>query len=272
MTVEAALIMPLFIILVLQLLSLMEMLYWDICLEAGLHEVGREMASYSYAADFLHKNYSGQEAESENKEDKEEAEFIVNRVQELLLAEGYAKNRLVEKLGKDNLERSVIDGGASGLNFWRSEINEEGELELILTYRVTPWFDMGKITSKQFVKRCRIHCFLGYKGSQNGGTDGNICYVTKESEVYHIRRNCTHLSLTIRGIDSAQLEGRRNEYGECYNPCEYCMKKKELPEYIYIAEEGRKYHSTLACSGLKRTVYVIQLSQTAGMRRCSRCG
>ena len=41
---------------------------------------------------------------------------------------------------------------------------------------------------------------------------------------------------------------------------------------IYITSQGNRYHTQLNCSGLKRTIYTVPLSQTGGRGRCSKCG
>ena len=41
---------------------------------------------------------------------------------------------------------------------------------------------------------------------------------------------------------------------------------------LYVTEEGECYHYKIDCSGLKRTVYMINKSQIEGKGPCSRCG
>ena len=53
------------------------------------------------------------------------------------------------------------------------------------------------------------------------------------------------------------------------------MMKKDFESILQIIccrMYGTCYHSDLACSGLKRTIYLILLEETGGKRACGKCG
>lgn len=276
MTVEAALVLPVFLFLMLNLLSIMEMLYLDIRIDAALSEVGREMATYAYVADVLtaerEKEGEKEYVWSEDEEYPEEGNKLIRKAQSVLLAQGYARERMIGMIGRDYLDASMIVGGSNGLVLFRSDVMEEDEtIDLIVTYRLRPWFDLYEVWEKPFMKRCYIKGFTGYI-PRDGISGEEVCYITADSEVYHITRECTHLKLSISSVDFDILEECRNLDGSKYKPCEKCIGKGIEYERVYIALQGDRYHSTLACSGLKRTVYVIPLSEVGERRPCLRCG
>ena len=95
-------------------------------------------------------------------------------------------------------------------------------------------------------------------------------YVTETGLVYHKDYHCSHLDLSIRMTHLELVEGLRNENGGKYYPREHCVKGNG--GNIYITNSGDRYHSSLSCSGLKRTIYAIPISEAAGKGACSRCG
>ena len=97
-----------------------------------------------------------------------------------------------------------------------------------------------------------------------------VASVTETGLVYHKDYHCSHLDLSIRMTHLELVEGLRNENGGKYYPCEHCVKGNG--GNIYITNSGDRYHSSLSCSGLKRTIYAIPISEAAGKGACSRCG
>lgn len=71
-------------------------------------------------------------------------------------------------------------------------------------------------------------------------------------------------------VSDTEVKALRNSSGGKYYPCEHCGGG--AAGGVYITDNGDRYHSTLACSGLKRTVYAVPVSEAAGKGVCSRCG
>lgn len=94
-------------------------------------------------------------------------------------------------------------------------------------------------------------------------------YITPEGSVYHLTVDCTHLQLSIHMVSLKNAKTMRNQYGESYKKCELC---KEVPgTFVYITEEGNRYHSRRGCSGLKRTVRLVPLKSVLERSCCLRC-
>ena len=96
-------------------------------------------------------------------------------------------------------------------------------------------------------------------------------YLTEHASVYHTSSSCSHLDLSIHPADSNQLAFLRNEYGAKYKPCEKCAAYGTASGTVYITDDGDRYHTSLSCSGLKRTVRMVGISEADGLQECSRC-
>ena len=102
-----------------------------------------------------------------------------------------------------------------------------------------------------------------------GGSSGIDC--SRETGlVYHKDYHCTHLDLSIRMASGEEVSSLRNESGGKYYACEHCGGGSGGA--VYITSYGDRYHSSLSCSGLKRTVYAVPLSEAVGKGACSKCG
>ena len=97
----------------------------------------------------------------------------------------------------------------------------------------------------------------------DGDNNDSYVYVTDNRDVYHSTRMCTYLNLSIRADDVAGAEAGG------YSICEICGYGDE--KIVYVTDYGRRYHRDIKCSGLKRTVYRVKLSEVDGLGGCVRC-
>lgn len=255
MTVETALVLPLFCFFIIHMGSAIEMIRLHGNLEVALWDVGRQVGIYGGLPD------TGKGGDSEEEDSG-------NRLGTVALSYTYVKNRIVHQLGEEYLEQSPLDQGIDGLQFLESSTRGDN-YEIIVTYRVSPLAEMLEFRKFRMGNRYYGHLWNGYEipGTEDAG---EYVYVTEDSAVYHISRECTHLRLSVRPVEIAEVP-------KGYRPCEKCMGGKVngiVPggSIYYICTEGESYHSRRDCPGLKRTVYCIAKEEAEGYRKCSRCG
>ena len=124
--------------------------------------------------------------------------------------------------------------------------------------------------------RARVRAWTGSSGRKDDGEGltgkgERLVFVTEHGSVYHTTSRCSHLALAVRQVESTSVKDMRNSGGGRYYPCEKCVGSGETYPYLYVTEQGDRYHNSLECSGLKRTVRLEELSSLAGMGCCSRC-
>lgn len=266
MTVEAAVVLPLFLFFFLALGTAIEMIRLQNNMDFALCDVGRRLSVYGYALD-----ETGQSQEVKGNVESEEAEWF-SELKDLAFSYTYVKNELVDYLGKEYLETSCIVDGVNGIHFPESEIfGEENCFEIIATYRVAPFGELMGVRGFRMANRYYGHVWNGYEiPLEEADTKQDVVYVTEFGEVYHEDQMCSHLFLNVRQVGLQEAYESRNSNGVKYKLCEYC-EKFELNGLVYITEDGDCIHYRRDCAGLKRTIYTITRKEAEGYAPCSRC-
>ncbi len=252
LTIEAALVLPIFLFFFLGMAGLLMAIQTEGAVRASLWETGKKLSTYAYIT------------QMDGEDEKKETLFGMG-------AAAYAHSSFLEKEGKDYWDQSIVSGGSKGFSFLRSSfLKEDGNIDLIVTYQLDiPFLMLGEIHIPQ-IQRCRIRGWIGDTG--NAKEKEGMVYITEWGTVYHLTKNCSYLSLSIQEISPTKLPEARNSSGGKYSPCEKCGKKPLQGKNFYIAKEGDRYHTQRNCSGLKRMILTIPLSQVGSRSLCKRCG
>ena len=254
MTVEAAFVLPFFLFAFLNLISILEIYRLQSNMSAAMHMTAKEMAVCAY-------------------EYKALSDGNVGKAESLGLTYVYAANRVKGILGKKYLDHSPIQGGASQIDWYRSSVLEEDDcIDLIATYTAKPPVAVVGFGAFKMYNRVFARAWTGYDNAaaMSGSTDDEIVYITPDGTVYHRSRVCTYLKLSIVPVDITVLEHERNEGGAKYYACEECGGNQRST--VYVTDYGTRYHSSLQCSKLKRTILAVPISQVGGRGACSKCG
>lgn len=254
MTVEASLVFPIFLFAVLNLLSVLEFIRLQSNLESALHQTGKKMAVYAHAYD------------------KTGLELEKYPLSSVLFGITYVKGNVEKYVGKPYLDHTVLKYGRKGINYTYSKIMEDDRIDLVALYDVNGLFSYKGMRGIPLYNRFYGHVWTGYDVEQQkeAGEEDIYVFITKTGTVYHRNRNCTYLNPSVNAVYYEDLEENRNENGAIYYACELCGEGERT--VVYITKQGNRYHTTLQCSGLKRTVYSILLSETGGRAPCSKCG
>ena len=245
LTVEAALVLPLFWYFLSGFLCLFLLFRLHQDIGQALADAGREM---------------GQSACDSGGEE--------------LAAQGFdlwsARQKIQEK-SRDRAALAFVGGGTAGISLAKSRLlKEDARIELVAEYRLKlPWLLLG-MKPVQVVQRQVCRAWVGYTG-ETGGQEGEpYVYITPHGSVYHQSMECKYLALSIQTIPMGTQDETRNKDGERYRACESCCGQGTAG-LVYVTDYGNRYHQSLSCSGLKRSVYLVPLSEAAGRGACGGC-
>lgn len=245
MTVEAAFVLPLCLFAIVNLMSIMELYRLQGRLSAAMHNTAKDMAVYAHSIDS----------------------------NATLLNATYAAIKTENELGAQYLEHSQITGGALGVVWLQSSFLAEDDcIDLIASYHVKPIYGLMGYQGFLMCNRTRTRAWTGY---DNAGTAGDadeeqLVYITPSGEAYHLSRNCPYLKLSVRGVDKDIVGELRNKDGSIFYACESCGGNES--SRVFVTDYGSRYHTTLTCSALKRTIYLVPISKAQGRTPCSKCG
>ena len=238
-TLEAAAVIPIFFLAILSMVYLFEVIVIQSSIQSVLQKTGKEIAEELYA----YSHFSNHEIEE----------------------------RVVSMLGEERLEDSIIAGGSNGIDCGNSKINPiTGEIHLNVRYQVEIPVPFFRLPVRVCEERLKLKAWTGrYQGLEFSGWS-EMVYVSDYGVVYHKSLSCTYLELSVRGVNTNSIAEERNLSGGKYYPCERC--DHVAPErMVYLTDYGNRYHTSLNCSGLKRTVNLVPLNELNGLGGCSKC-
>ncbi len=191
--------------------------------------------------------------------------FMINVLSMLLFFHTFLSN--LEQLHQQGRELSMLayTAGDTGLI-------QDDMVQLIRPERISPVIPILGYPGTTIVSCCYMRAWTGYDVERRaGGGDGEetYVYITDNGSAYHMARSCTHLTLSITLAGKDEVSSLRNASGGKYSPCEKCGG--DGSGIVYVTNEGDRYHNTIECSGLKRSVRCVPLSEAGGRSPCSRC-
>ena len=235
-TIEAAITITIFLLVIVSLSSFLAMVFGQLSIEEKLNNISMEASKAKY---FI--NY-----------DKEDGEKYKQMAEV-----GYISARIFGSINNGKL--------VSELNPYQSNM-DRGMVDVALSYNIKIPFTTYKWSVTQRAKT-----------KDWTGTDlvepGEIVYITKYGTVYHRSKECKHLIININEVTLGQAKMSRNESGHKYKRCSYCAGKNisDLTS-VFISPDGDRYHSSLDCLGLTRSVIEIDIKDVGDKGPCSSCG
>ena len=300
-TVEAALVFPIFFFACLALCYLFVFMKTEYFMQREIFDVARDLSGYGAVIEPVVKirDKFTSEAESSIYGDagKKQKADIVQALTSLLPSGGNGislKNLLtntVDSLIFENiLENRIPDEVASciadGLDCSGSILYDIDKcVQIKCSYSFKLPFGLFSDLRIPVEHTIRFRYFTGTEvkslleevkdeGDGEEGTEDEEeeqVLITDTGKCYHYSYSCPALNVKPSCVRFSDVGGKRNANGGKYYPCEYCVKGKTELSECYITPEGDRYHSDKKCQGLKRTISKVPISEVGKRRECKRC-
>lgn len=251
-TLEAAIIMPLFIYAVTAVLYMLQIIMVKQDMNMAMYNTVRTMSKYAYVYDKV-------------SDSSEKVSAIT------------AYGTLLAELGLDYAKEHYIVGGNAGIVVVGTKVMDgDGQISLKVTYGVKNPFDIWGIGVVGISQTYSSQGWIGDEGVaeklKNEKEEQGV-YITLYGEVYHTDQECAYINLSVTSIMISELSRARNYNGGRFYACEICMDDSGgfMPQTLYITHYGDRYHKSEDCSGIKRTVIKVPLSEAKGRRPCKKC-
>lgn len=248
-TVEAAVVIPIFLYFFVSILYIFQIFHVQMNIKNALHETARQLAIYSHVLD----------------DDNSSRGFSVVKYGLEQIGTTVSVNQAIE----DPDIFRYIEGGKCGISYVQKK-DQKNYISIVAKYTVVlPISYFGKqrfsMQEKVVYRKWNGYDFSDVQISEE------MVYVTETGTVYHTNRNCSYLQPSIHMAFASQLENLRNSSGGKYYACGQCAKNGISIPIYYITDYGECYHSSLSCSGLKRTIYCIPISEVGSKKCCTKC-
>ncbi len=275
LTVEAALVMPLFLFTILSFLYFIQIFTLQEFIQATITKMGLNMAKTAY----LYEDFTGIE-EALNFDETilgNEIEIGLGDFAKSIADQSILKLYAKRYLDTDRINHSIIRKGFAGISFQDSMIlSEDDVIDIVVRYQVVLPILMISFQDMQMVQRVRVRAWTGYEVAATYSMEEeekeDIVYITETGQVYHLSPTCSHIHLSVTAIQGLPTT-QRNDNGGKYYPCEKCCEgvQSNYATY-YITSDGTRYHTKRDCSKIKRNVKEVLRSEVGDRPLCKRCG
>lgn len=270
LTIEAAMVLPVFLMAMSAFLWLFDLMLFQLKLQEAMNEAVVRASAYTYAIERVKNGLS-------DEEELESSGSFEGGLLKAGITAAYLKSSVISSLGETLIRKAHIRGGGMGLTVLQSRFpDEDGAIDLVISYDAAIPFFPGRTGDIFCSQRSRCYAWSGTKRwakeerEKAEQDEDPIVYITEHGTVYHTNIDCTYLNAVVESVLPKLVEGKRNESGGKYYPCERCGKLRH-GLYIYITKYGDRYHTVLSCPSLERNIRQIHLSEAGGRPLCSKC-
>lgn len=257
-TLEAAISLMAFLMIAVFVIGFISIIKIQYRMQVEINDVVKNISANQYYISKIGKYIS------ENEKVKQIKDKTKLSNDQIALAKNTAGDAYMLQKLKANIElQEDVPYGISMLNDLGSSLSED-KVDFIVGYNLTlPYFKK----SFYITQRGKMKCWTGVDITK----EQEIVYIAETGTVYHTTTSCSALivkiSKTTYSIATDGSEGRK------YKKCLICGKDDIAGEEgVFVTNNGNKYHTSIGCSGLKRTIIEKNKDEVGDMPACSKCG
>lgn len=244
-TVEAALVIPLFTFFLVTMIYFFNIMYIQITFQSAMEEAARKVSSIAYM--YEDNDYS-------------------------VLSEILMKKIFLTDDVKKIADSSYIKNGSDGIkNIPISITGNSDDIDFVISYNIKLPFISDNIVSIKVNQRVLFHPFTGVDIHGETGDFSQTVYVTAEGDVYHTNKYCSYLThyheiFFMEGDDPVTWENAKG-----YTSCTLCADGVALGPNCFLARESKVYHTDIHCIYIDRIIYEITMDEIGSLSLCTRC-
>lgn len=266
LTLEAALVLPVYIFFIVSLIYILNILNLQNSLQAAMEEASRNINLYAYIGEkFNDLDTFDKSLIITNEED------FADRSIQAVINTALIKKAFITDNVKALADNSYIINGSNGIRFFLSSVSTSHFIDFNIQYYIKlPFFPENFIKLK-INQRCFFRTFTGEDISLKSGSFTLYAYIAPTGNVYHTSPYCSYLSKYYSILPSSYFDENTNNLGE-YNPCSHCAKHSSPSPNAFLCAGSKVYHNSIDCFYLNAHIYKVTLDSVEDtMPLCTRC-
>lgn len=205
------------------------------------------------------------------------AEEVCARAAQVAALRDEASTQYTASLGEQALKaarETVRDPNVSGLSAEHSSFLADGEtVSVVLDYRYQIPIPLFRIPPLRRSCTATRRAWIGETDPENRLSEtaaDELVFIGRHSTRYHKSAHCHYLSNELSALSVEAARNARNAGGGRYHACPVCARAVTAGT-VYIMPSGSAYHRDPACRAIRAYVRAVHLSEVRSLGPCSYC-
>ncbi len=253
LTVEAAIVFPLFLLVLLCTSSFISILGINSSLQIRLEETARYYNTYAYIT-------------------SNESSETLNSTLTTLSLKDFFFNEDIVALCESSL---FLKNDINELHFKHTILDNDQQVHALnITYNICIPFIPDNLINFSFTQNTVFKLFTGIEHTMQSDNHDRTVYITPAGNVYHTQKYCTYLKKYTDCISASALDSYETKTNKKFKPCSYCKQHYKNSDItsVYISTYGTYYHYNPDCYHLNQSVYSVKKQDLPDFyKSCHRC-